>query len=89
MLLFNFEKVTQYSNMTHLYAIAILGLIFIILGWLLSRLLRPSGRLVQERLQDVKKELLDELNTSKKFNAEHRHLIEKEADRMQQSIEVE
>ena len=73
-----FTKFQEYSGVQYATAIAILGLVFILLGWLLSRLFRPSGHLVQQKLHDIKKELLNELNTAKKFNAEYQQLVEKE-----------
>lgn len=80
MLLNTFDNFNQYSTIQHLVAIGILGIIFILLGWLISRLFRPSGRTVQLELHDIKKELLEELNTAKKFNAEYQQLVKKETE---------
>ncbi len=83
MLLFiGYDKFNEYSNLQHVIAIAILGLVFFFLGWLISRLIRPSGRIVQKELHDIKKELLDELNTAKKFNAEYQLLVKQETKSM-------
>ena len=76
------DKFTQYSFMQNMFAIGILAVVFILLGWLISRLLRPNARLVQRELHDIKKELLDELNTAKKFNAEYQLLVKKETESM-------
>lgn len=80
MLLMTLDNFKHYSSFQHLFAIGILGILFILLGWLISRLFRPSARIVQRELHDIKKDLLDELNTAKKFNAEYQQLVKQETE---------
>ena len=84
----NFDKFSEYSTIQHLVAIGVLGLVFILLGWLVSRLFRPGAKLVQQELHDIKKELLAELNTAKKFNAEYQLLIKKDNKSIDETPEV-
>jgi len=87
MLLMTLDKFQEYAGIQYAVAIAILGIVFILLGWLISRLFRPSGRTVQQELYDIKKELLNELNTAKKFNAEYQQLVKKETENVSKTPE--
>lgn len=81
MLLFlSYDKYNEYYFMHNVFAIIILAIVFFLLGWFVSRLIRPNGSVIQQELHDIKKELLDELNTVKKFNAEYQVLVKKESD---------
>ena len=83
MLLFlNYDEYSEYFFLHNLVAIAILVIVFFLLGWFISRLLRPSGSVMQQELHDIKKDLLEELNAAKKFNAEYQLLVKQETEKM-------
>lgn len=81
MLFITFDQFQQYSQQQYLIAIAILGVVFFLLGWIISKLIRPSSRSVHHDLNEIRKELLDELNIAKKFNADYHLLVKKEEPR--------
>ena len=76
--LFNFDEIQTYWYKHQFIAVVLIGVLLFILGWIISRLLRPSYKDVQKELQSIKKELLDELNTAKKFNSDYQLLVKKE-----------
>lgn len=72
--IFDFTKIDQYSQNVWITGLIAVGLSFFILGWVMTKILRPSNREIQQESHNIKKQLLDDLNSSKKFNADYQLL---------------
>ena len=78
---FTYNEVNKYFNEHVITGVILVGLIFFILGWLISRLMRPSTYMIEEEIHHIKKHIIADLNTSKKFNADYQLLAKKEKNK--------
>ncbi len=76
--IFDYTQIEQYSQNVWIAGLVAVGLVFFILGWVITKLLRPSNREIHEESHNIKKHLLDDLNTSRKFNADYQLLAKKQ-----------
>ncbi|MGJ8655422.1 MAG: hypothetical protein ACSHX6_03145 [Akkermansiaceae bacterium] len=75
---FTYNDVSKYFQQNLIAGVILVGFIFFILGWIISRLMRPSTYMIEEEIHNIKKHIISDLNTSKKFNADYQLLAKKE-----------
>lgn len=78
-----FLKMSHFEEQYKLHwAIALVGLgvLCVLLGWICSKLTRPNIEPIKEEIQNTKKQLLDDLNDAKTFNADYQLLAKKEIE---------
>jgi hypothetical protein len=76
--IYTFNNADQYFKEHLVGGLILIGIVFIILGWLLSRLLRPPNYMLEDEIRHTKKQLISDLNTAKKFNTDCKLLATKE-----------
>lgn len=78
---FTYNDVNKYFQQNWLFGIILVGFVFFILGWIISRMMRPSTYMIEEEIYNIKKHIIADLNTSKKFNADYQLLAKKEKNK--------
>lgn len=78
---FTYNDVVKYSEQNWLLGLVLVGIVFCILGWMVSRVMRPSTYMIEEEIHNIKKHIISDLNISKKFNADFQILAEKEKNK--------
>jgi len=81
MIAFTYNEVSRYYQENWLWGIILVGLVFFLLGWIISRVMRPSTYMIEEEVHNIKKHIITNLNTSKKFNADYQLLAKKEKNK--------
>lgn len=76
--IFDYTKIEAYSNNVYIAGLVTVGLIFFILGWVMTKILRPDNSQLNEESHNIKKHLLEDLNSSRKFNSDYQLLAKKE-----------
>ena len=82
----SYDKIQEYSQGDGFYGVSwiwlitfvAVGLCFFILGWLISALTRVKNGDVLKESHNIKRGLMSELNTAKKFNSDYQVLARKE-----------
>lgn len=59
-------------------ALVVLGILCVLLGWICSRFTRPNIEPIQNEIRNTKRQMLEDLNEAKKFNADYQLLAKKE-----------
>jgi len=84
MIAFTYNEVSKYYQENWLWGIILIGLVFFLLGWIISRVMRPSTYMIEEEIHNIKKHIITNLNTSKKFNADYQLLAKKEKNKAEE-----
>jgi len=74
---FTYEEVTKYFRENLIGGLIVVGIVFFLLGWLVSRMMRPSTFMVEQEIHNIKKHIITDLNLSKKFNSDYQALAKK------------
>ena len=79
--IFTHTDVTKYFQQNFIAGVILVGFVFFILGWIISRIMRPSTYVIEEEIHKIKKHIITDLNTSKKFKADYQLLAKKEKNK--------
>ncbi len=85
---FTYTDVHKYFQQNIIAGVILVGLVFFILGWIISRFMRPSTYMIEDEIHNIKKHIIADLNTSKKFNADYQLLAKKEKNKEIKEKEV-